>query len=113
MSNIHYLHGVIAVFVFNHFSGFKNEKILCGKVVIFGSAVLVLLICSSVHNEQRRSADCFSKPGAYITRSATFQITCGFFWIHKRFYSTFSTYAVVLPKTCKHTLMCNIGGVAL
>lgn len=43
-SNIHYLHGVIAVFVFNHFNSFKKEKILCGKVDISGSAVLVVII---------------------------------------------------------------------
>ena len=32
---------------------------------------------------------------------------------NKRLYATFFMYAVVLPKTCKHTLMCKFGGVSL
>ena len=31
---------------------------------------------------------------------------------HKRLYSTWFINAVVNPKTCKHTLMCKMGGVA-
>ena len=38
-----------------------------------------------------------------------YQITCSFFWRLKRHSSTFFTDSVVLPKTCKHTVMCGIG----
>lgn len=39
-------------------------------------------------------------------------ITCNFVWGHKRIYTTFSTYAVVLPKICStRALTWMIGGV--
>lgn len=45
------------------------------------------------------------------------QIEFSFFRSHKRFCTTSSTYAIraviVLFKSCKHTLLCTIGGVAL
>ena len=37
-----------------------------------------------------------------------YQITFSFPWSHKRLNITFFTYAVVVPKTCKHTLMCKM-----
>ena len=40
-------------------------------------------------------------------------ITCNFLWSHKILYTTLLTYAVVLPQTCKHTVMCRICGVYL
>ena len=46
----------------------------------------------------------------------TFHIMPNFQWnwgLYKWFYSTFFILAVVLPKTCKHTLMCTFGGVTL
>lgn len=36
-----------------------------------------------------------------------YQITRSFLWHHKRLDATFSTYAVVLPKMCKHYLVCH------
>ena len=57
---------------------------------------------------------CISRP-AYITNNALLeavnQIICSFLWRHKRLY--FLLLSVVLPKTYKHTLMCQCGGVAL
>ena len=44
---------------------------------------------------------------------AIYQITWNFLWNQKKALHYFFTYAVVLHKTCKHTLMCKIGGVTL
>lgn len=57
----------------------------------------------------------FSKPGAYITHNSTYpqsgitihQIICTFLSSQKRL------YAVVLPKSCEHTLMCKKGSCPL
>ena len=42
-----------------------------------------------------------------------YQITCSFLWSHIRLYTKSITYAVVLPKTCKHTLMFKMVRVTL
>ena len=39
-----------------------------------------------------------------------YQITCSFFWSHKRFLTAFFTYVVVLPNTCKFAIMCKMSG---
>ena len=41
---------------------------------------------------------------------AVYQITCSFLWSHERACTTFLHNTEILLKTCKHTLMCNIGG---
>ena len=83
---------------------------------ICGSAVSILIICfETLHNG--------SRPGANITHNATWppsDITLGNLSDYmqlpleqqKALYYCF-TYAVVLPKTCKHTLTSEIGGVTL
>ena len=45
-----------------------------------------------------------------VTSLEEFQFTCSFSWSHKRLQISFFTYAVVLPKICKHTLLWTIGG---
>ena len=35
------------------------------------------------------------------------QITCSFFWSHKKLYTTYFPYAEILLKTCKHTSVCK------
>ncbi len=44
---------------------------------------------------------------------AIYQISPSFFWSHKRLYTTLFTHAVVMPNTCKYTLMTKIGAVPL
>ena len=51
--------------------------------------------------------------GHWVTSLLINQITCSFHWSIKRHYSTSFTYAAVLTQSCRHTLMCKIGGVIL
>ena len=37
-------------------------------------------------------------------------IRCSFLWSHKRLYTIFFTYSVLLPKTCKHSLIMMSSG---
>ena len=50
-------------------------------------------------------------PPSETLNSSVYQFRCSFVWSHKRLYSTFFPYAVVLSKTYKYISMCEIGEV--
>ena len=90
------------------------------KKVTAGCAVSIKIICFKIAFNESNSVE---KPGAYITHNTTWplsDITGGNLSDYKQpplgphiFLATFFTYVILLPKTCKDTMMFKIYGVAL